>query len=75
MTISEHKTFGGVSMEKFREWFEKSWWSWKNCINFRLFDYNDNIDRCAFFCEICSGWYEMLDEYNWSQESQINKSA
>ena len=27
-------------------------------IHFRL-DYNDNIDRCAFFEELNWGWYEM----------------
>lgn len=27
-------------------------------IMFRL-DYNDNIDRCAFFCEINDGWRQM----------------
>ena len=40
-------------------WFEECWWSWGNCINFRLFDYNDNIDRCAFFEELNGGWYQM----------------
>lgn len=55
-------------MEKFREWFENSWWNWANCINFRFVEYNDNIDRCAFFEEINYGWYQMYiypydDEY------------
>ena len=31
-----------------------------NAIYFR-FDLQDNIDRCAFFYEISSGWYEMYD--------------
>jgi hypothetical protein len=30
-------------------------------IMFRL-DYNDNIDRCAFFCEINDGWRQMYLE-------------
>ena len=30
-------------------WFEDARWSWGNCISFRFVDYNDNIDRCAFF--------------------------
>jgi hypothetical protein len=59
MTIFEHKTFGGVSMEKFRVWFENCWWNWGNCINFRFVHYNDNIDRCAFFEELNYGWYQM----------------
>lgn len=46
-------------MEKFKTWLENAWWSWKNCIDFRLFDYNDNIDRCAFFEELNYGWYQM----------------
>ena len=40
-------------------WIENSWWSWANCINFRFFEYNDNIDRCAFFEELNCGWYQM----------------
>jgi hypothetical protein len=43
-------------------------------IMFRL-DYNDNIDRCAFFCEISCGWYEMQEDYIWSQETQINNNT
>ena len=46
-----------------KTWFEDAWWSWGNSIHFRLDRYEDNIDRLAFFCEICSGWYEMQDEY------------
>ena len=55
-------------------WIKESLWSWRNCIDFRL-QLEDNIDRCAFFCEISSGYYEMLDEYIYSQESQINKNT
>ena len=46
-------------MEKFKTWFENSWWSWSNCINFRFVEYNDNMDRCAFFEELNNGWYQM----------------
>jgi hypothetical protein len=48
-----------------KQWFEDAWWSWKCCIHSR-FDYNDNIDRLAFFCEISYGWYQMYynDDYN-----------
>ena len=46
-----------------KTWFEDAWWSWGNSIHFRLDRYEDNIDRLAFFCEICSGWYEMQNEY------------
>ena len=35
-------------------------------IVFRL-DYNDNIDRCAFFEELNSGWNQMQDEWAMSQ--------
>ena len=59
MIILEHKIFGGVSMEKFKEWIEESLWSWKCCIYSRFVDYNDNIDRCAFFEELNYGWYQM----------------
>ena len=31
-----------------------------NAIYFR-FDLQDNIDRCAFFYELSSGWYDMYD--------------
>jgi hypothetical protein len=40
-------------------WIENSWWSWDNCINFRFVEYNDNMDRCAFFEELNNGWYQM----------------
>ena len=46
-------------MEKFKEWFENSLWNWANAINYRFVQYNDNIDRCAFFEEINYGWYQM----------------
>jgi hypothetical protein len=49
---------GGL-MKKFLEGFV----SFEVAIYFRL-DYNDNIDRCAFFEEINSGWREMyLEDY------------
>ena len=41
------------------DWIDNSWWSWANCINFRFVEYNDNIDRCAFFEELNNGWYQM----------------
>jgi hypothetical protein len=50
-----------------KKWFEDAWWSWGNCISFRFVDYNDNIDRCAFFEELNYGWSQMLDEYLMSQ--------
>ena len=40
-------------------WFEDSWWSWGNCINFRFVNYEDDIDRKAFFEELNNGWYQM----------------
>lgn len=56
-------------MEKFKTWLENSWWSCANAINYRFIQYNDNIDRCAFFEEINYGWYQMYiypydDGYN-----------
>jgi hypothetical protein len=49
----------GGFMKKFLEGFV----SFEVAIYFRL-DYNDDIDRKAFFCEICSGWREMyLEDY------------
>ena len=44
---------------KMKKWFEDAWWSWECCIYSRFVDYNDNIDRCAFFWEINYGWYQM----------------
>jgi len=51
---------------RFVEWVKDTYWSWRNCIGFRL-DYNDNIDRCAFFEELNYGWVQMQDEYIMSQ--------
>lgn len=42
-----------------KEWIENALWSWSNCINFRFVQYNDNIDRLAFFEELNCGWYQM----------------
>lgn len=46
-------------MMKLKNWIENALWSWSNCINFRFVEYNDNIDRCAFFEELNNGWYHM----------------
>lgn len=51
---------------KLIEWIENTYWSWKNCIEFRL-DYNNCIDYCAFWEELNSGYYQMNDEYLMSQ--------
>ena len=45
-------------MKALKTWFEDAWWSWGNCINFRFDKYEDNIDRLAFFEEICIGYYQ-----------------
>ena len=50
-----------------KNWIEDCLWAWRNCIFFRFDNYENDIDRLAFFCEICSGWYEMQDEYIMSQ--------
>ena len=44
-----------------KTWFEDAWWQWGNSIYFRFHEYEDNIDRCAFFYEINRGWYDMYD--------------
>jgi hypothetical protein len=41
-----------------KEWIEDAYWAWRNAVYFRI-DYHDNIDRCAFFEEINTGWYQM----------------
>lgn len=40
-------------------WIEDSLWAVRNCISFRFINYNDNIDRLAFFEELNNGWYHM----------------
>jgi hypothetical protein len=50
-----------------KRWIEDVLWSWRNCINFRFINYNDNIDRLAFFEELSSGYMQMKDEYLMSQ--------
>jgi len=56
-----------------KRWIEDSWWSWRNCIEFRL-DYKDNIDRCAFFEELNCGWYQMyIYPYDDSYHPTISK--
>ena len=44
---------------KLREWIIDTYWSIANCIAFRTQNYNDNIDRLAFFEELNNGWYHM----------------
>ena len=44
---------------KLREWIDDAYWSIANCISFRFINYNDNIDRLAFFEELNNGWYHM----------------
>ena len=41
------------------DWIDNSRWNWANAINYRFVQYNDNIDRCAFFEELNYGWYQM----------------
>ena len=47
-------------------WFENTWWSWKNCIEFRL-EYNDIIDYKAFWEELNIGSIQIKDEWIMSQ--------
>lgn len=54
-----------MSIRELREWIDDSFWSWRNSIYFRFHEYNDNIDRCAFFEELNLGWLQMYsDPYN-----------
>jgi hypothetical protein len=48
-----------MSITRMKEWIDNSWWNWANAINYRFVQYNDNIDRCAFFEELNYGWYQM----------------
>ena len=48
-----------MSITRMKEWIENSLWNWANAINYRFVQYNDNIDRCAFFEELNYGWYQM----------------
>ena len=41
------------------QWIDNALWSIRNCISFRFIDYDDNIDRLAFFEELNNGWYHM----------------
>ena len=41
------------------EWFSDAYWHWRNVFYFRFSEYNDDIDRLAFFGELNYGWYEM----------------
>jgi hypothetical protein len=40
--------------------FLEGFWCIYNAVYFR-FDLEDNIDRCAFFYELSSGWHHMYD--------------
>ena len=49
------------------EWFSDAYWHWRNVFYFRFSEYNDNIDRLAFFEELNYGWYQMYaDEGFWN---------
>ncbi len=50
------------------EWFSDAYWHWRNVFYFRFSEYNDNIDRCAFFEELNYGWYKMYaDDEFWGR--------
>ena len=49
------------------EWFSDAYWHWSNVFYFRFSEYNDDIDRLAFFEELNYGWYQMYaDEGLWN---------
>ena len=49
----------GKKLEMVSEWFSDAYWHWRNVFYFRFSEYNDNIDRCAFFEELNYGWLQM----------------
>ena len=49
------------------EWYDETCWHLKNVFYFRFGEYNDDIDRLAFFEELCYGWIQMRDEHIMSQ--------
>jgi hypothetical protein len=54
-------------MTDFLDWLEDAYWHWRHVFYFRFADYNDTIDRYAFFEELNIGWHEMYHpdlEYN-----------
>jgi len=57
----------GKKLEMVSEWFSDAYWHWGNVFYFRFSEYNDDIDRLAFFEELCYGWIQMRDEYIMSQ--------
>ena len=48
---------------KLREWINDSYWAWGNAWYFRFHEYNENIDRCAFFEELNLGWLQMYSDF------------
>jgi hypothetical protein len=48
-------------------WIKDCFWSWANAIYFRFDKYEYDMDRCAFFEELNSGWHQMQDEWAMSQ--------
>lgn len=49
-----------------KSWVENAYWSWKNCIDFRL-EYNDIIDYKTFWEELNIGYIQMKDEWIMNQ--------
>ena len=37
-------------------------WNFENCFYYRFNIYEDDIDRCAFFCQLNSGWHKMYGD-------------
>lgn len=54
------------------KWFSDAYWHWRNVFYFRFSEYNDNIDRLAFFEELCYGWHQMYSgEKYWNWDTPI----
>ena len=67
--IQRQRSFAQKDLSiKMTEWFSDAYWHWRNVFYFRFNDYNDNIDRCAFFEELNYGWHKMYaDDEFWGR--------
>ena len=56
-----HKMINLIHPQSKLKQFLEGFWCIYNAVYFRLDKYENNIDRCAFFYELSSGWYSMYD--------------
>ena len=65
-----------MSIRTMTEWFSDAYWHWRNVFYFRFSEYNDNIDRCAFFEELNYGWHQMYaDDEFWGPANVLSYSS